>query len=232
MAEQLFPLEVWPSQITQASIPANENALRLEVILYPAISIESTQPGSPSDGDQYVLGPTPTGSQWDDFAENDLVIFKAGTWYSYAPFVGMQKIIGSSRYDYTSGSWVSTSGTGFIDNVVASFNAGPGKEIAATSQCDVVVPYACEIKSWMMVASNTGNITIDVWLSDYATYPPTAGNSIVTAKPNLAASIKNQGSTETGWSTTTIPAGSIVRFNVDSCEDVSRVSLCLVVERL
>ena len=90
MADPILPFDVWPSSITQAATPANNNALRSEILNGDVIS-ESTdaQPGSPSDGDIYIITGAATGAQWSTFDQYDLTIYKSGTWYAFAPVEGI-----------------------------------------------------------------------------------------------------------------------------------------------
>ncbi|HET7155701.1 MAG TPA: DUF2793 domain-containing protein [Hyphomicrobiaceae bacterium] len=104
MSTDIFPLEVWPEGILQARIPANDNSLRVEVLERRAISTLSTPPGSPSEGDQHVLGSSPTGA-WSAFSQHDVVIYTAGTWLAFAPFNGWLKVIGSTLSIYDGSAW-------------------------------------------------------------------------------------------------------------------------------
>lgn len=92
-ALDLLPFETWPSQIDQASDPANNNALRAEVIARPAISFISSLPGSPSEGDLHVLDVA-----IGDEVAGTLAFYTASTWTYWVPFVGMFKRIGATDY--------------------------------------------------------------------------------------------------------------------------------------
>lgn len=105
MAIQIFPLEVWTSQITQASIPANNNALRVQVLEAPAIAIQSTPPVSPSEDDMYIVDTGPTGA-WASFGAGNVVIFKGGTWLEFKKFTGWIKTVGTNAYLYNGTNWV------------------------------------------------------------------------------------------------------------------------------
>lgn len=109
MATQIFPLEVWTSQITQASIPANENALRVQVIEQPALDILSAQPVGVED-DIYIVGSSPTGAQWSTFDEGDVAIFKGGTWLAFSPFLGWAKYVSTDLYVYDGAAWALVAG--------------------------------------------------------------------------------------------------------------------------
>ena len=59
----LTPADTWPSQIEQASVAVNLNALRLQLLLGRLLSnTVAAQPGSPADGDAYILPASPTGA--------------------------------------------------------------------------------------------------------------------------------------------------------------------------
>ena len=98
-AQALLPFDVWPSGITQAATPANDNALRAEVIASPALSLEATQPGSPTNGDLYILS-----SAWGEEVAGTLAFYRDG-WTYWVPFEGMLKEVGPVMYQYVSGAW-------------------------------------------------------------------------------------------------------------------------------
>lgn len=129
MATDVFPFSVWLSGTNQNSIPANDNSLRVEVITGPALSIMSAQPASPAEGDQHILGAAPTGAQWASFTEDDVVIFKGGTWLAFAPYDGWLKFNADDgdTYQFTVGSgWAVFAGGGGGGGAVASVNGQTG----------------------------------------------------------------------------------------------------------
>ena len=80
--------------------------------------------------------------------------------------------------------------------------------------CYVRVPYSGIISSWSIVASASCTCTIDVWKANAAL--PTVGNTITaSAKPSLSSAATGTSSTLTGW-TTTVAAGDVFGFNLDS----------------
>lgn len=90
MSDPILPFEVWQEGTLQNDVPANDNSLRNEILNGRIISDSTTaQPGSPADGDMYILAATHTGSQWSTFSQYDLVIYRGGTWYAYAPSNGI-----------------------------------------------------------------------------------------------------------------------------------------------
>ena len=103
--------------------------------------------------------------------------------------------------------------------------------INAGDQGDLTIPFDCTITEWTLLADVSGSAVIDIWGDTYANYPPTVADTITgSAKPTISASTKGRSSTLTGW-TTTIAAGSTLRFNVDSASTVNRVTLSLKVKR-
>lgn len=90
MSDPILPFAPWESGTNQNSVPANDNSLRLQILSGYIIS-ESTdaQPGSPADGDAYIMTGAASGSQWATFDEFDLAIYDSGTWYAYAPVEGI-----------------------------------------------------------------------------------------------------------------------------------------------
>jgi hypothetical protein len=83
------------------------------------------------------------------------------------------------------------------------------------------------IDSWTIISEQTGSIVIDVWKDTYGNFPPVSGDSITgTEKPTLSSQNKNQDLNLTTW-TTSISAGEIIRFNVDSCSGIQKVTLSI-----
>ncbi len=124
MSDPILPFAVWQSGTNQNSIPANDNALRSEILNGLVIS-ESTdaQPGSPARGDIYIMTGAASGTQWATFDEFDLAIFDgAGTWHNYAPVdgivvnvAGTLKKWNGSAYELVAGLGDAPSdGTGYV----------------------------------------------------------------------------------------------------------------------
>jgi len=96
---------------------------------------------------------------------------------------------------------------------------------------NLVIPFACTISQWTLLANESGSIVIDIWKDSYANYPPTVGDSITaSAKPTITTASKGQSSTLTGWNTTLL-AGDILRFNVDSVTTIKAVDINITVLR-
>jgi len=108
---------------------------------------------------------------------------------------------------------------------------GGGSAITTGIKGDLEIPFACTIEEVIVLADQTGSIVVDIWKDTYANFPPTDADSITaSATPTLSSAIKAQNNTLTGW-TTSIVAGDILRFNVDSATTVQRVSIILQVRK-
>lgn len=108
MSDPIFPFDVWPAGIEQASVPANANALRSQILFSEAISdTETTEPPTPADGDVYIIAPGATGTSWALFDADDLAIFRDDAWYAFAPLVGVRMTVaGADKIFAGSGGWV------------------------------------------------------------------------------------------------------------------------------
>ena len=112
---------------------------------------------------------------------------------------------------------------------------GGGMAILAGVAGDVTVDFDCEIQSVTMLADQVGSIVVDIWKTTFAlfqtgTHPVNADSITAAATPTIAATDKDQDTTLVGW-TTTINAGDILRYNVDSCVTIERVTVALEVLR-
>lgn len=133
--------------------------------------------------------------------------------------------ISVSNGDGVSGNpTISVSGlTGAVNFVID----GGGATITTGVKGFIEMPFACTITRATLLADQTGSIVVDVWKDTYANYPPTNADSIcASAKPTLSSAQKSQDSTLTGW-TTSVNAGDILGFNVDSITTCQRVTLSL-----
>lgn len=151
MSTQLFPFAVWLAGTNQNSIPANDNALRAEVIAAPAIDVADSEPGSPADGDVHIVG-----TAWGGFATDDVVIYRDGNWYGFEPFEGWLKRLNSTgdllAYEGSDG-WVVQSGGGGgggdlvpVNNqsgasyTLALGDAGKVVRASSAAEIDITVP--------------------------------------------------------------------------------------------
>jgi hypothetical protein len=97
-------------------------------------------------------------------------------------------------------------------------------------KCNFKLPYNFTVSKVTAVAETVsgdgvGDITIDVWKSTFAAFPPTAGNSVTGATPiRITNSNKSQDASLVDWNKAWL-VDEMLRFNVVSCVDIKRVEL-------
>ena len=123
MTQTMFPYAVWQSGTNQNSIPANDNSLRSEIIARGALGVADAAPSTPADGDVHIVG-----AAWGVFAADDVVLYRGGTWYGYAPFVGWIKYRTDEGGGYVyDGGWQEfASGGGSENNTVSELSIASG----------------------------------------------------------------------------------------------------------
>ena len=73
---------------------------------------------------------------------------------------------------------------------------------------------------------------MDVWKDTFANYPPVVGDSIAgTEKPTVSGGVSAQDLNLTTW-TTSVSAGDVVAFNVDSASVVTRATVQVLITRV
>lgn len=106
---------------------------------------------------------------------------------------------------------------------------GGGSAITTGVKGYIEVPFSGTILQATALADQTGSIVVDVWKDSYANYPPTNADSITASAPiTISAGTKSQNDTLTGW-TTSITAGDILGFNVDSVSTITLLTITIVV---
>lgn len=107
---------------------------------------------------------------------------------------------------------------------------GQGQAISTGNKGYVYCPYAGTITAATLIADVSGSCVIDVWKAAYPTVPTVANTITASAKPTLSSAQVSQNTTLTGW-TTSVSAGDVFGFNVDSASTVKRVTLTLTVQK-
>ena len=136
-----------------------------------------------------------------------------------------------------SGTCITMDGTG---NKFASVSAecrtlaiafiidGGGSAITTGIKGDLDIPASCTITGAKVRLDQSGSIVVDVWKLAFSTSAsPTVANTITaSAKPTVSSTIASTNTTLTGW-TTSVVAGDVLRFNVDSITTATRATLTL-----
>jgi hypothetical protein len=109
---------------------------------------------------------------------------------------------------------------------------GGGSAITTGVKGYIQIPYDGTITGWTILADQSGSIVVDVWKDTFANYPPLVADSIAgSEKPTLSSVIKNQDLALSTW-TTSVTAGDIIAFNVDSASTVTRVNLSINITKI
>jgi hypothetical protein len=111
---------------------------------------------------------------------------------------------------------------------------GGGSAITTGLKGFLYIPFACTITEADLLADQSGSVVVNVWKTSYAsfdagaTHPVAADKITASAPPTISAATKAQDGTLTGW-TTSLSAGDILAFNVDSAATIQRVTIALKV---
>lgn len=104
---------------------------------------------------------------------------------------------------------------------------GGGSAITTGQKGYLEIPFAMTITGWTLVADQAGSIVVDVWKTPYGSFPPSAANTITGADiPTLSSVRNNQNPAVSLW-TTSLSAGDILAYNVNSASTVTRVTLSI-----
>jgi len=131
---------------------------------------------------------------------------------------------------YTGSIWewfvTSTVSPNNIKDQSINFVISNGSNVIGTGiKGDVEIPFTGTIIKSTALADQTGSVNISWWKDSYANYPPTA----VDLLGYQVISTSNKGQS-TGLSQA-VTAGDILRFNVESADTVTRVTISLTVRR-
>ncbi len=113
---------------------------------------------------------------------------------------------------------------------VGAFFDGGGSTPAPGKVFFVIVPYSGTITAWSITSDVTGSAVIDVWKVALGSAPGTVANTIAGSdKPTLSSAAHNTDSTLTGWGSTTVTAGDVVYFHLDSSATLTQINVALTV---
>lgn len=148
MSMELFPFAVWLAGTNQNSIPANDNALRNEVLAKAALSVLDAEPSESIDGDLHIVG-----AAWGGFASDDVVIYRSGTWYGFAPFDGWLK-----RLNETGELLCFEDSSGWV----AQISGGDNGLVGVNTQSGTTYTLASADSGLVVRTTNSAEVTITV----------------------------------------------------------------------
>lgn len=93
----------------QPSVTANESTRTLEFFASGVVQSigDTAPPGSPVDGEGYILGASPTGD-WSTFDEHDVVYYRSDAWVQLVPSEGWRFYVAdlNDTYIFDSTEWI------------------------------------------------------------------------------------------------------------------------------
>lgn len=105
---------------------------------------------------------------------------------------------------------------------------GGGSAIATGAKGMVVAPVGGTITEWYLIADTSATATLDVW--NATRHVPTDSDSITNNnEPSITEGTYSNKESIVGWSDTSIDEGDVIRFNVDSNDNATFITLGLKV---
>ncbi len=116
--------------------------------------------------------------------------------------------------------------TGFVAGVTID---GAGKPPSTGSKGYLQIPFNATITGWTILADRSGSAQITVKKCSYVSFPATV-SIVAGAPPSISSAQGNTSTNLAGW-VTTIAAGDILEFNLDSVSTCNRITLELQLVR-
>lgn len=137
--------------------------------------------------------------------------------------------------------WGASSTPGLTGGLLAVFGDGV-TNIQAGTLVDVQVPIDIRLLHWSLLSTYSGSISVDIYVDDYANFPPTNSPDSITqdtGPPTITSGVQAEGDCPVwtdsfgmphGWRRD-IDAGQVLRCIVESASSVKQVSLLLTYTR-
>ncbi len=93
-----------------------------------------------------------------------------------------------------------------------------------------VIGYDCTIKGWRIVSKTAGDVVVDIWKASGAKPTSSAQSITGSEKPTLSANDLNSDTSLGTW-TTSVSAGDVLCFNIDSISGVNQFTLTIDIEK-
>ncbi len=122
------------------------------------------------------------------------------------------------------------SGSNILISDIIFIIDGGGSAITTGKKGQFRVSADYTINSVTVIAKESGSIVVDINKSTFAGFPTTASIA-ASALPTLSGAQKSEDATLTGW-TTSITAGDILEYEVDSATTITNASIILKVTKV
>lgn len=129
---------------------------------------------------------------------------------------------------------ISVGGAAYTDaQVEIAFRSGDGAALLTGAQnIWSRIPFNATITGWQVVADRVGSIEFDLWVDDFASFPPTSADSIIGAgtAPALSSARTATFANLTSW-TTALTKGERFEVEIVSVTDIREAVLSLYLTR-
>jgi collagen type VII alpha len=145
-----------------------------------------------------------------------------------ALYVGVTGV--SHWVQVSAGSQQGTTGSEGKGSATGIFNLMLRADSLATGiQGDFRLPYTMQLDGWSLMTRDVGNISIGLWKSSFANYPPTATGAmhIGATGPYLYTGTTSESDNLSGWATTTGAYGDVITVNILSVTGINSIGLAL-----
>jgi hypothetical protein len=145
--------DTWPAGITQANQIVNDFLASIDTKLaIRALSMTTdNQPGSPAEGDAYIMTASPVGAAWSSYSQYDVAVYIAGAWTAFPPTGAI------TAYVVDQTKWVGWNGSSYTD-LLQSVSQYPGqREVTGTSDT-----LALTDAGKMIWTSNAAAVTVSI----------------------------------------------------------------------
>lgn len=157
-----------------------------------------------------VVGGVPT---WSTFAGTGLLLQTGGTTNPSQTVLNL--IAGGGMniaVDSSGNETITASGVTF--DTIGTIITGGGSVPATGNQGVYVVPFDCTITGWTILSDISGSAQVTISKGSYSGYP-TVSSIVASAPIVLTSAQKATSTTLTGW-TTSLSAGDVLSYNLDS----------------
>jgi len=129
MTTPIHGWDTWPAGITQANQIVNDFLASIDTKLsLRAVSMTTdAQPGSPGEGDAYIITGSASGAAWTSYNEFDVAVYIGAAWTAFPPTGAL------TAYVVDQDKWVAWDGSTYQD-LVQSVSQYPGqREVTGTT---------------------------------------------------------------------------------------------------
>lgn len=116
-----------------------------------------------------------------------------------------------------------------LSNDAFGIGVGSTSGLTTGSKGYKMIPWDCTIVGWIITADVTGDVVFDIKKSSYAGFP-TMSSIAGSEKPTLSSAQKNQDLSLTTW-TTSLSAGDIIEFVIDSVATIAKCQVSILVNK-